>query len=679
MKQRGLVVAFLLLLPLLLFHRPLFLGEAFLPTEQLRQLAPWNDGARGEFAWNVLRFDGITQFYPWRLQAAREWRSGHLPLTNPYAFAAEGGTPLLANSQSAPLYPPNLIFPLLGEKNVWWGFGLCAALHLLLAATGIYRLARTLGVSRTGGLLAATTFCLSAPVICWLSLPTFLCAAAWLPWLLLAIRRGNTLQAGALAGLTLLSGHLQIALYVLLTAGAYALVLHGKQKRGWGGMLVAGVLAGCLAAPQVLPSLELSRKSHRAVTGRPGQDLPRDFALFATKSAYGLPPQSILTFTAPNFYGNPTQGEGVYWNANRFPGGGIASNNYAEWANYIGIVPLLLALLGAFAVRRARFFAALALYTLLMAFGTWANLPFFFLVPGWAQTDNPGRILVISAFALALLAGFGLDALKTASTRLRVGVLVAVIFSLAIGLVLAMNHAAAVNVPWSAAFALAQPGLLLTVVWLVLGAAVLFLGPRQSLVRPVAVGIALLDLLSWGWGYNPTAPARSVYPITPGIAWLQENAKNALIAPLNDRWSNSHQPPRGAILPPNSLTVYGLHDIAGYDSLFYKKSKDRIEVATGANPSPDENGNMVFVKTVDAAVALGAKYIVVAPDRVLGTDLAVAYSGTDMVIYHNPAGQDAPPPDRTMPNSVKLGLVLAALALVILLMRPSRLFGKRSV
>ncbi|MBB6052080.1 hypothetical protein [Armatimonas rosea] len=663
MRARGLVAAFLLFLTLLLFHRPLFLGEAFLPADQLTHLAPWKGTQRPPVAWNVLRFDGITQFYPWRLQVARSWRQGQLPLTNPYAFSSEGGTPLLANSQSAPLYPPNLIFTLLGETNLWYGFGLSAALHLLLAAAGIYRLARALGVSRTGALLACTTFSLSAPVICWLSLPTFLCAAAWLPWLLLAIHRRSALSAGLLGGLVLLSGHLQVALFVLLSAGAYAIVLYGRSAKAWGGIAVAGALALCLAAPQVLPSLELSKQSHRAATGRP------DLELFRTKSALGLPPQSLLTFTAPNFFGNPTQGSGVYWNANRFPDGGIAPNNYAEWANYIGVVPLLLALLGAMAAPKARFFAGLALYTLLMAFGTWANLPFFFLVPGWAQTDNPGRILVISAFALALLAGFGLDALPKASVRLRLGVLVGVVFSLAIGLALAMNHVSSLpkttNITWADVLAMGLPGLMLAVVWLVLGAAVLLLGPKQPLVRPVAVGLAALDLLSWGWGYNTTLPAKAVYPVTPGIAWLQSHAKDALIAPLNDQWSNGIEPPLNAVLPPNSLTVYGLHDLAGYDSLFYKTAKDRIQAATsGDNPCPQQNGNIVFIKTVEAAVALGAKYIVASPDRPLVPAFEVVYSGPDLVIYHNPAGTDAPPPSTTVPGSLKLGLALSGLALL---------------
>lgn len=43
------------------------------------------------------------QFYPWREYALALLRAGHLPLWNPYSGA---GAPLLANYQSALLYPP---------------------------------------------------------------------------------------------------------------------------------------------------------------------------------------------------------------------------------------------------------------------------------------------------------------------------------------------------------------------------------------------------------------------------------------------------------------------------------------------------------------------------------------------------------------------------------------------
>lgn len=667
-RPRLLVAAFLLFLPCLLFHRALFLGDAFLPGDTLKHLAPWKTNEAPAEPWNVLRFDGITQFYPWRLQMVRSWRSGHIPVTNPYAFAADGGTPLLANSQSAPFYPPNLLFVALGEERLWYGFGLSAALHLLIAAVGIYRFARVLGLSRSGGLLAAITFSLSGPILCWLSLPTFLCASAWLPWLLLSVHRAHLpggrragVLAGVFGGLTLLAGHLQIALYVLLTGGVYALVLGRKHKispvRWIGSAVGIGVAAVCLSLPQVLPAVALSRQSHRAATHRPTYD---DFQRWRIDA---LPPQTVLTLTVPDFYGHPNRNGGTYWNTSWRADGNPNPNNFAEWTAYVGILPLLLAFLGA---GRLRFFAGLALLTLLMAYGTWANLPFFFLVPGWAQTGNPGRILVVFTFAIALLAGAGHDQLVTSGKRPRVLALTVVIFSLVGSLPLAQGHAARLQLSWPEVFGAAQFGLMMAVLWLVLGAAVLFAAPKWPLARPLALVITLADLAFWGAGYNPTCRPADIYPVTPGIAWLQEHANGALIAPINDRWSNGWVPARNAALVPNALTVYRLYDLGGYDSLFRATAKQRIADATGGEPCPPENGNMVFIKTPEAAVALGAKYIVTAPDRALATTLALVYDGPDLKIYENPAGQLAPPADPTVPSELIQGLIAMGLSLLSL-------------
>src|SRR5687767_6587681 len=47
------------------------------------------------------------QFYPWREFAMSEFAQGRFPLWNPYNGA---GAPLLANYQSALLYPPHVLY-----------------------------------------------------------------------------------------------------------------------------------------------------------------------------------------------------------------------------------------------------------------------------------------------------------------------------------------------------------------------------------------------------------------------------------------------------------------------------------------------------------------------------------------------------------------------------------------
>jgi hypothetical protein len=63
------------------------------------------------FAGRVL-FWGVPllQFYPWQQFAAEMWRSGNVPLWNPFVG---NGAPLAANLQSAVFYPLNILYLLL--------------------------------------------------------------------------------------------------------------------------------------------------------------------------------------------------------------------------------------------------------------------------------------------------------------------------------------------------------------------------------------------------------------------------------------------------------------------------------------------------------------------------------------------------------------------------------------
>jgi hypothetical protein len=688
------------LVPILVFHRALFLGEPFLPADLLGHLYPWKaiHPASPDSPWNVLRFDGITQFYPWRLEVARSLAVGRIPLWNPFAFAAQGGTPLLANSQSAPLYPPNLIFLACYRLPglFWYAFGLSAAFHLWIAAKGTYRFLRSLSVRRLAALLGAITFCLSAPVITWLALPTFLAVSCWIPWLLLLVRSAHkaagttkgryaVLGAGMVGGIMLLAGHLQMAFYGLLAAFLYALFLGVYSVRS--GLVrpvawvvsgtAAGLLALCLSLPQALPAVEISRVSHRAV-GAPTMEA------YAAYVANAFPPRNLVTLLVPDFFGHPNRDGGFYWN----------TNNYAEWAAYVGVAPLVLAV---FAIalpwrgpqspsvpRERAFFTGLFLLISLLAMGTPVNLPFFFLIPGYNQTGNPARCLVLAAFALAALAALGLDALLTdqvtdkAKRRAGFVALATPLLLAALGVSASAGFAASAlpNVPFSQLLGRVLPGIQVAGVLFLITAAALVALPRlpaerRRLGTVILVLLSAVDLAAWGYGYNPTAPPAEVYPETDGLRFLRTNARDALIAPLNRGWSLGGVPPRNAVLPPNALTTYGLHDVAGYDSLFPGAAKEQLRRAgNGEDPSPPENGNLVFVKTVDVARAVGAGYIVAPPEA---PDLSPAgiervYAGLDMVIYRNPDGRAFDPTIGASykPTSFRVGLFCALAAVLVL-------------
>jgi hypothetical protein len=397
-----------------------------------------------------------------------------------------------------------------------------------------------------------------------------------------------------------------------------------------------------------------------------------------------LPARQLVTLLVPDFFGNPN--DGTHWANSDRPGG----NNYAEWALYVGVVPLLLAFFalalpwrdsaenGFYVPKERGFFAGLAAITLLLAMGTPLNLPLFFLVPGYSQTGNPARSLILLSLSLSVLGAMGLDSLLRGNTspearrRAAFIALVIPVLAAAIGASQGAQYAAqnVPGTPFGQLMALAQPDILKGSVLIVLAGTALLVLPRLSADRRFLGSIfltvlAAVDLLAWGSGYNPSVSPSLVYPVTPGIEYLQANGRDARIAVINRNWTLGAAPPRGAALPPNALTVYELHDVGGYDSLFPGDAKQQVrEAGGGEDPSPAANGNIVFVKRIETAVNLDAKFIVVSPDipaeSLQTAGLRRVYEGADLRIYENPAGvAAATSPETPSFDTFRIGLFCA--------------------
>lgn len=296
------------LLALCFLWRSSFLGEAFLPARLLGHIAPWKSIPQGDTLppWNPLRWDGIGQFYPWRHFAHETVRQGIVPLWNPYQFC---GTPFVANSQSAVFYPGNLLFYLIPTV---WAFGASSLLHLTLCGWFTYLLLRRLGAGEAGALLSGCAFAFSAWEVQWLQLPTFLATSCWIPLLLRQIhvlsaappdknRFPSICALGSVIGLMLLGGHLQIAFYGLLAGTLFALSLLGIRLRQQGRtfgiaylfrLIVALKLGILLALPQLLPSIELSRMSHRQASPT--------VAGYTAYVEYALPTGALMGLTVPS-------------------------------------------------------------------------------------------------------------------------------------------------------------------------------------------------------------------------------------------------------------------------------------------------------------------------------------------------------------------------------------------
>ncbi len=353
----------------------------------------------------------LLQFYPWQQWAAEMWRSGNVPLWNPYLG---NGAPLAANLQSAVFYPLNalyLIFPV--ERAMSY----TAVLHVILAGLAMYAWGRTFGLRPLAATMGALAFQLSQFLIARLG---FLSITLTFPWLAVWLwrtealvrrrRMSDALWLALAIGLGLLAGHAQTAglgLIVVLGYGVIRRIPNTQyQVLGIGYWMLALVLGVALAAVQLLPSAELAAQSQRA------GGLDYEFAVI-----HSLHPLRLLTFLAPDLQGHPA--EGNFW----------GYDNYWENAGYVGLWAVLMAL---FALSNLKsqisnlksevwFFGLTALIALVIALGRFGPVYefLFWLLPGAALFQGPARLLSVYTLAVAALAGIGTEQ-WLASQRLRV-------------------------------------------------------------------------------------------------------------------------------------------------------------------------------------------------------------------------------------------------------------------
>jgi hypothetical protein len=444
----------------------------------------------------------MLQFVPWRQFALQTVRAGHLPLWNPLVGL---GAPLLANYQSALLYPPNWLQAVVGVVP---GQSWLIVLHLAWTGLGMWVLARRLGFTDLASLVAGLCFSLSTYLVGRSGFLSINAAVAWVPWVIAGVDRlAVTSKAGwlksgdrwayvwtvAALALQWLAGHAQIAWYTLLLAVVW-LVWRALHHAGTAGLIkaisrlgLAGAAAVCLTAPQLLPTLAYLSISQRA------SSVGRELAM-----TYSFWPWHLLGLLTPDLFGSPASGD--YW----------GYGNYWEDAIYVGVLPACMAVAAGWRAIRGRgpipatgrFLLGLSGVSVVLALG-W-NTPLYPWLYDWAPTFSlfqaPARWTLWLVFSLALLAGMGVDGWRPARDRglywLRLGTAGGVAVVLGAGLAavgLRGIHSTFIRSVGMAGF------------WLVLtGALGLVRRPNPGFVWAGAVALVVgLDLVVAGWGLNP--------------------------------------------------------------------------------------------------------------------------------------------------------------------------------
>ena len=215
-------------------------------------------------------YDFFSYYRPNAAYAFTRLGRGEIPLWNPNQGL---GAPFLATLQTGVLYPPNWLHLALSPQRA---FAWLTALHIALAALFAGVLARSIGAGAMGSVAAGLLYASSLQL--WSSpfAPPALYTAAWAPGVFLAVERilqrpdvaRSTALACALA-LQILAGWPHAVVMTLLAAvilGGASLARVSMRLRTLPTtaivMLTMGACAGVLlAAPQLLPSLELLRQS----------------------------------------------------------------------------------------------------------------------------------------------------------------------------------------------------------------------------------------------------------------------------------------------------------------------------------------------------------------------------------------------------------------------------------
>jgi len=571
----------------LFFTAPYFLaGKVIFPSAYLINFfAPWN--AYPDFITPVKNNampDIISQIYPWKNLVIDFWRSGIIPLWNPYSFS---GTPLLANYQSAAFSPFNLLFLILPFIDAW---NILILLQPLLAGFFMYILARSFNLRKISSLIAAVSFMFCGFITTWMAYGTLGYAILYLPLILYAVEmyfKSSSKKFLFLLSfsipLSFFSGHFQISLYVLITLFVYIIYkfFSTKNKRNTLYVILYTIFGLLIAMPQILPSIELYGQTVRS-------------GMFQKIEA--IPFQYFATFFAPDYFGNPVTRNDWF-------------GHYAEWAGYIGILPLMLAV---YSITRKKNVQTVYLFifgilVLLLAF----NSPLLSLLVTLhipvLSTSAASRIIVIYSFFFSLLSAFGADYLieDISTNKSKNRILTWLLSFFAAFIVLWLIVIFKIFLPFDKVVIAKQnlifPSLIFILIFVSIGVSMLFQKRKFLKFLPLILLLILtFDMLRFTTKWQPNDPREFVFPeITFTKQFKLISGYDRVFSSLGGE----------AI-----LNYYKLPSLEGYDPLYLKRYGEFISAVDDGTLKDPQRSVVNFPKRgiyINKAInLLGVKYLI---------------------------------------------------------------------
>lgn len=373
----------------------------------------------------LIQSDLLNQNFPFRWHYYQELKAGRIGL---WTNLIGNGLPVLATGQTGGLYPVNFLLFRFLPFLVAWNTSLF--FHLVWAALGVYLYCRTLKLSKTAGIIAGLSFAFSGFATIHLMHVAMIQVISWLPFSLIIFEK--MLRRANLTGLVIiqaliwtlqaLAGHHEILFFIVLIEFIYLSLRTFQltqrhfwlnQVKVWAVFGLAGISALLLAAPQILPTWELTRLSPRA-----------QGVSFAEATGYMFPLQHLLTLVNPRSF--------KFSETVRYSSLTPDAINLWETYLYLGIISLVLAVFGLLTMTKRlghlkKAWLILIAVSFILALGRATPLFGWLwqLLPPLRLFKSPTRFLVFLEMGLAFGAGLGWDNLASRKIPSRIRFLLA--------------------------------------------------------------------------------------------------------------------------------------------------------------------------------------------------------------------------------------------------------------
>jgi len=267
--------------------------------------------------------DDVLYYYPVRKMVGRALRAGRWPVS---AGAEAGGTPLMADPQTAVMYPPTWLFAVMAPRPA---YAMSILLAFWLAGGGAYLYLRGVGLLRVAATFGAVAFMFCGFMVAHRVHLSMIHTGAFLPWGLWGIEKLRGRPRGAFAVLVPVfvaaaaAGHWPTLIQMSVVWGAYLLLRARPLFRSLLVPAAAGVLAAVILAPQLLAALDLMGQVTRRRIGYAAAGENSFFPLAGVLAMFPM----LMGSRTPNFFPQTWWGP---W-------------HLCEMLGYAGLVTLVLA------------------------------------------------------------------------------------------------------------------------------------------------------------------------------------------------------------------------------------------------------------------------------------------------------------------------------------------------